>query len=462
MSTILKRAKAQPSTNTEKFARYNLKVNPFPSNAFINKDIPDKRYNGKIYEDKIRENEMKKAIDNFIQVPQSNPNHLRLGYIKDTSYIGRGNGKSSFSVNLLRNINNNFCLDLSNDVNKCFGLYISPEPSGRTKNFYQLIDLFFQSIIDLNIINYCLGLLRLEELINLYDFDYENKFDNEKELIQKLNDFNFFKENEFEINKITINIYKKYNHLQNISKSFPLYADRNNFYSTTITTQDNIIKYYTKLKKGKEKIDFIFNDLVHFFLASGFNGAYIIIDDFERIPDWQSARQKREFALELRTNFFDGVSQNAKIGFYNLMLVLHAGVDRLVGDAWGNAGIEQRSPIISTNDNSKHVIFFEQLEHKHAVMLIRKYLEEYRISDQEENKLHPFKEDAVHKIAELAELNASEILQKANQLLEKAADDGIDIIDIDFVIETFGKSKNIKENTPKSIVDEPTEDLLSE
>lgn len=43
--------------------------------------------------------------------------------------------------------------------------------------------------------------------------------------------------------------------------------------------------------------------MVYLFLASGFNGAYIIVDDFERIPDFQSDRQKRDFALEIRRNF---------------------------------------------------------------------------------------------------------------------------------------------------------------
>ena len=95
-----------------------------------------------------------------------------------------------------------------------------------------------------------------------------------------------------------------------------------------------ILKLLQRLKKPKERIDFLFTHLVKFFLAGNVNGAYILVDDFEEIPDFQSSRQKKDFALEFRSCFFDGYYTNAKIGFFNILLVLHAGVPRLMSDTW--------------------------------------------------------------------------------------------------------------------------------
>jgi hypothetical protein len=96
-----------------------LKENPFPSSPFVNPESNDSRTNGDIYEPSIREKEFEQVQKNFLAVPQSNPNHLRLGYIEDTSYVGRGNGKSAFLLNLQKKINRDFGGGMSNIVQNC-------------------------------------------------------------------------------------------------------------------------------------------------------------------------------------------------------------------------------------------------------------------------------------------------------------------------------------------------------
>ena len=101
-----------------RFEKFNLKENPFPSEPNVNIDAADNRINGNIFEMEIREKEYEQIENNFLKVPQSDPGHLRMGFIMDTSYVGRGNGKSAFLINLHRKINNEFCLDISNNKNK--------------------------------------------------------------------------------------------------------------------------------------------------------------------------------------------------------------------------------------------------------------------------------------------------------------------------------------------------------
>ena len=149
MKNLLKKPTSEiPTDRKAKYEILNLKENPFPNTPFVNKISPDDRYNGSIYEASIRQEELDLIIDNFIKVPQSSPNHLRLGYILDNSYVGRGNGKSAFTLNLIDKVNDDYCLDLSNNINKCFGLHISPLPSGKSKTFYDLVDLIFEEIIN--------------------------------------------------------------------------------------------------------------------------------------------------------------------------------------------------------------------------------------------------------------------------------------------------------------------------
>lgn len=442
MENILKKPKDTIVLKEGRYEKLNLTENPFPVTPAINKDNSDIRYNGKIYESRIRESEFQKIEENFLKIPQSDPNHLRLGYIIDASYVGRGNGKSAFSINLQKKINKNFCLDISSEVNKCFGLYISPEPSGRTKSFYNLIDLIFESILELNIIEYCLASLRLEAILSLKkDFDISQAFqDQSDDIINKLNDIKWYKDQGIEVASVAKKIFEN-EILGKLSSGFPLRKDKSNFYGTYLVGKNHFRDYYyLELKKGKERLDFIFTDLVNLFLASGFNGAYIVVDDFERIPDFQGDRQKREFALELRTNLFDGTSQNAKIGFYNFILVLHAGVPRLVEKAWSDTGMEQRSPLSPENYNSRHIIIFEKLTPDYAVLLVKKYLSEYRISENTD-ELKPFTEEAIFLISEKSELNAAKILEKANQLIEKAVEENVDEINRAFVEKIFGESK---------------------
>jgi hypothetical protein len=178
-----KRPKAEIAPQKGRYEIYNLQENPFPSQPFVNPESNDQRINGKIYETSIRRQEYKTIEENFLSVPQSDPNHLRLGYVMDVSYIGRGNGKTAFLTNLLRKINKDFSLSISNELNKCFAVIVAPEPSGKTKTFDDLVDLIADRIFESNIIDDCLVSLRLEAILELYEnFNAEEHFQDELEI----------------------------------------------------------------------------------------------------------------------------------------------------------------------------------------------------------------------------------------------------------------------------------------
>lgn len=126
--------------------------------------------------------------------------------------------------------------------------------------------------------------------------------------------------------------------------------------------------------------------------------------------------------------------------------------------AWDEAGLERRTPIFY-EQTPKHVIRFERINREHATLLIRRYLNEYRINQSHPDSLEPFTEEAIAKIAELSELNASEILKRAYESLERASDQGVKQIEANFVVANDDVSL-AERKQPPGIHEAPTTNLL--
>ncbi|WP_113639246.1 hypothetical protein [Nubsella zeaxanthinifaciens] len=462
MSKILKKATGVISGETlnKKFEQYALVENPFPSTPYVNQDSPEKKYNGSIYEESIRLDEFNKISLNFLKVPQANPDHLRLAFISDTSFIGRGNGKSSFLLQLHKTINKDYCLDISDNQNKCFSIYFSPEGSGVVKNFDKFVDNFFLAICKSNIINEALAVLRYEAITNLNKWNEGSDPSEleEAELINNLNNTEWVRSN--------VSCYKKYftkvilenSWLTSLPSEFPLYRDLT---TVSLSNQETFVEYYKTLRKDKAKLDFVFDHLVGLFLAAGFNGSYVLVDDFEKIPDFQSSNQKKDFSTQLRAVLFDGGYLNARIGFFNFFLALHAGVPRLMQEAWSLAGMEQRVPMIPSSTEQKHIINFSKLENKHAVTLIKKYLLEFRESSYTGDELYPFNEDSIVSLANNSEMNISKMLKNANHILELASEADVKNIDTDFIKGYFSKKSDTSISDEEMVAKSQTVDLIS-
>ena len=462
MKNLLKKPSANFSVDPKgRFQKFGLIENPFPSEPAVNKSSTDKRMNGDIFEMEIRRKENEHIKKAFLIEPQNNPNHLRLGYITDSSYIGRGNGKTTFIVNLRNEINRDFCLDISGGKNKCFSLIISPEPGGRTKTFPSFVDLFVKSLFEMQIIRTCLATLTAKAIANLYsEDDLNSSLENETRWEDCLTSEEWIEKSPFDFNKISRDIADN-EHFQNLPADFPTMRGGQFTLMPEFILEKHFMEYYFDvLKKKEDKIEFAFSHLIKLFQAADFNGAYIFVDDFERIPDFQSTRQKKDFALELRSCLFDGMFLNSKLGFYNFLLVLHAGVTRLISDSWAESGMENRAPLSAAID-SKHIINFEKLSRDNVLLLLKKYLNEYRTENFKTGaELFPFEEDAVGIISEKSEYNAAKILKMAYELLDKASEEAdVKIIDKKFVVEKItGKEKENEKKSP-NIKDADSTDL---
>lgn len=461
MNKYINKPKKVTPERVSEYIKFNLTENPFPAAPFMALQSPDKRVNGTIYEKSIRKEEYEQLKENFLSKPQSDFSRSRLGFLMDTSYVGRGNGKTAFLMHLLKtNINNDYCHDISNEENKCFGLYIQPETGGKTKSFEKLIEKLILEIINKNTLKDCIVSIYLTAIMELYPSLFDEiikKMDNidESEYYDQITNSKWYDDNQLELSKIEDLICTN-NYLKNTSNDFynAIIASRKNLLFPEVSlTVDAVKEYYATMLKKNDKIDFFFNDLVLLFEAANFNGAYIFIDDFERIPDFQSERDRRDFVNSIRTYLFDGSSENAKKGFYNFLLVLHAGVPRLIEKAWGDSGMEQRCSL-ATSDKSQsegHQIIFKPLDVTSTEKLIAAYLKEYKkeLNSSSEDILFPFNKESVNKIHAVSDGNVSKILKNCHHILEAAIkSEDTAIIDKNFVDLYFQKNSiiNVKDD----------------
>ncbi|QPC83661.1 hypothetical protein G4Y79_04570 [Phototrophicus methaneseepsis] len=463
MSKYTTKPEAVPSRAHNKYERYSLRENPFPVNPIINPDSPDDRMNGVIYDPSIRTAEYDKVVSNFIKVPQTEPNHLRLGYIVDTSYIGRGNGKSAFIVNLQKEINRDFALTLSQSQNKCFAVRLRPEGGGSIKTFERFIELFVDELFDSHIIADALVALRLSAILAIDEtFDADQHFTTDDDYRDKLSQMEWYRDNRLDYRHINHRILSN-EYIQSLPPDFPLFQDNRLF--GRVSNESTFRDYFVSLRRGKPKSEFVFSHLVNMFIAAGFNGAYVFVDDFERIPDFQSGRQKRDFATQLRTFVFDGSYTNASIGFYNFILVLHAGVQGMIQEAWELSGLEHRAPLPHQGaaNAPSHIIFFNKITTENTYSLIGKYLESYRITKMDESDmLFPFSRETVSRLAEINEYNCTKILKSAYEVLKKAADNNISPITPDMIVADEDDISDDLGNRLTGIHNAPTKNLLDE
>lgn len=428
-----------------RFLSFGLKDNPFPPEPFINRRSKDSRINGTIYDDTLRRAEYRRLQEQFLEKPRNEGNHLKLGYIEDTSYLGRGNGKSAFILHANDKINQSYCLDMSANCNKCFAIAINPEAGGKTKTFDAFVDLFFDAIIESRILDIAIGSLLLESVAS---------FDGTETATNEIIDEDSLLESVFEIDwyeKHSLGIYDVLERLRTNPFLSDIKADSplselcsSRFLMNSIVNGSDCKRFYTQLKKGKPRYDFVFNDATRVFLAAGFNGAFAFVDDFEKIPEFQSARQKKDFASELRSVLFDGPYVGSAYGFYTILLVLHAGVPRLIQEAWQSAGVASRSPI--GDHGGAHVIPFEKLDAAKVSSLFLKYLDEFRIDQNSRGTLLPFSQGAIGKLAEACDFNLGKILKNAHTLLELAAEQNATSIDNAFVANRFADQQNEIDN----------------
>jgi hypothetical protein len=445
--------KAQVTVNDFKdlYSKFNLKDNPFPYNPFIEPESNDPKRNGTIFNKNIRSKEFDKFVKSFLTEPLSG-DHNRIGYLVEASYAGRGNGKTALLVNLQKLINDDFGESFSGGSNKTFAVYLKGK-SGTSVKFWQLCEEIIKEVCTKKILEDCFITLRYEAISE--DETLLSKLNSvlttEDDYIRLL-DNTFYLETGIDFATINSRIKSRL-----IDAGFTGELVNRICYKSDNASQI-VLEYLNKKNDSWKKKDltrFLFDELTRIFMLAGFNGSYILLDEFEKIVDFQKPSERIEFAYDLRQGILEGNSQSAIHGFFMLILTMHPGTQRLILEAWEKAGINARSPLPSEDSiDSPHVILFDDIKKQDIKALIEVYLDFFRLdhNDLKRTGLYPFTEDAVNLIADVSKYNAARILKFCNlALTEFANSNSINGVDQGFVTDLISrKRKNPEEDINSS------------
>ena len=130
--------------------------------------------------------------------------------------------------------------------------------------------------------------------------------------------------------------------------------------------------------------------------------------------------------------------------------ILDDGVNIILDRYFYSSFAHQGGKIEEYKERLEMYKWFEKLTKNDAILLIRRYLKEFRKSDfTETSDLHPFTPEAISMMVEMSEFNAAELLRRAHDLLSYAAEnEGTKIIDANLVQKyEVGKDEDI--STPR-------------
>ena len=442
MNKFTRKPDTKPSEIRDVFLKFNLKENPFPYNPFIEPESDDPKRNGEIFDEKIRHKELEKFERNFLKQPIEG-DHNRVGYLMESSFTGRGNGKSAFLVNIQNSINKDFGATVSMNINKCFSLYFKAKASGQNAKFWQVSQEIIKELASKKIFEDCLVTLRyklLEENLWLDEI--------QKEMIEEQDYYNLLSNAWLTKKGINFPVFNSKLRQKLIDAGIStdlatLLANKSSEASKNII--ENYIVEKQEPWKKKELNRFLFDELCRLFILSDFNGCYILLDEFEKIADFQKPAERIEFAYELRQNILESSLQSGITGFFIFVITMHPGTQRLILESWEKSGINARSPLPGEDFmEAPHVISFEDIKKQDISALLKVYLDYYRVDPKEKTGLYPFDEEAVNMIAEVSKYNAARILKFSHMLLSELVLSEKEIIDRLFVSDLINRNKKFQ------------------
>jgi len=420
----------------KKYEKFNLKDNPFPYDPIVVPDAEDIRKNGTIYNEQIKSDEFNNFKSKLLD-QDLNSNNIRLAYLIDSAYTGRGNGKSAFLVHMQKIINEDYGEKLSNGKNKVFAVYVRPEPGENISRFWQLSEKIIRQMAKGNIFKDCMITLRYLGLSKMRHTKVLKNLKKDEDF-EKLLDDKWLVENKVNV----ANLRSKMDEL--LTTAGISYELIRFILISPYKTSDSIVNYACNRPdswKKKNISNFLFDELVRFFIMMNYNGAYILLDEFEKIVDIQKVLEKDELASEIRQFFLEGNQQGPILGFFMLIMAMHPGVPRLIIESWEKSGLNARAPLPTKGEDGPHVVFFNNLQKENIRVLIKEYLDNFRLNKLSENDIAPFEEESIIKIAELANSNAAKTLRFANIALNELVKSDSDLVSVTFLNRLVARKK---------------------
>jgi len=411
---------------------YGLSENPFPVNALFVASNDDPRRNGKIYDPEFRKDEEHTFFEKFVQSPIGDP-PLELGFlIVDPQAGGRGNGKSTFLFRLMRRINEQDWGDWPKnpDAPELFalGVHVLPEPR-KQKNFFELVRLVFETLYNRGLLKVIDGYLRASILLKraspiqlslleaMTPDERIEKLSSGKSFTVLLEMLGFSPEDfRAEVEKSLEEILGR-----GVSGDFLLrYLDEGADLQALWEAwerEDVVRSDYRWQRYGAE---WLVNGLMAVLIAAGYRHFHLLLDEFEKIYQYQTSKKRDEFLDLFRQHFLERDSVAVKKRYISALLTLHPSIVPYLRENWARTGLEQFAPLASNRVGIPSITLGASNSAKLNHLLVT-YLDYFRLDKAHRGQLYPFETGALDPAFKAARFYPRDTLWYAANILQKAA-----------------------------------------
>ncbi|QQT27635.1 hypothetical protein [Sphingobacterium spiritivorum] len=443
--SILRTVEKKDNFNN-RYKKYYLTRNPFPIKPGIQILSSDDRENGEIYLPELRTKETSQFESLVIPKAEGKPTRCISLLMDNATRQGRGIGKSSFLYYQFRRINKDWGEDITKDSEVMFATYCAPNSSESYRRFYSLSRLIINNLIEQNVLS--IAVCRLRIMTSFLD---ERIYDEvtETNLLETVGDYSWLKN---KYNDLGMTYLSEHDlqmavkrTLEKLDIKNPKLVDRLSRFGYNAT---DLSKYFTsEISESEWRSSgntLLFDDIVTILKASGFTKGIILCDELEKIIVPLSAQERRAFCEELRYWFLDGTNENAKVSFFNILLVIHPYLQEILNPYWSSSGLERFTSLGGELTHTS-TILFEPITVEQAIPLAKEYLKKSREAGYNaDDSLFPFTEESLT----LASNKCSNIPGKFLALLHNAIEDGVEK-DVEHIEES-----NIKDLLSKSSISE--------
>ena len=174
---------------------------------------------------------------------------------------------------------------------------------------------------------------------------------------------------------------------------------------------------------------FLFNDMVLYLRAAGFQGGYLFIDDIENLVDQMARRHRLEFAKEFALCTVRPGYANTTHNFFSSVLTTHQQASVGLSAAWGEAGL---AGIARLDPNDPNSVELPLPSPDQAREIIVAHLDYYRTNPDKKGSIEPFTEDGMSALLKNRQ-HPRVLLTAAASVISRAALEEVTSLDAAFV-----------------------------
>lgn len=388
------------------YKRLGFLQNPFPANPSVVPYSDDVRVNGSIFLKSIRQEEIDAFRDHIVN--SQNQIGLMMDY---AAYKGRGIGKTAFLNFMKKSINKDLGDEMSNGNSVIYAVYVAPSADNRNRTLSQVAHSIFTAMHKEGLFLTVFCRLRalsglLDDVIDdsITESTYEETIANDAWLCDKGIDVSAV--NSF-VSKELVKAGLVDDEISLFSGSYSRFMD---------TLKDNPSEFFWK----KEGLNFLFEKIEKLLKAAMFTNCIILLDEAEKMIQYQNFNERRAFCENLRTYFVDGNNSNAIDGFFKILLTIHPNSQELLMPHWAASGLD-RFCSLGGNTSSENTIFFKPMSNEPNMIraLAEIYMSASRIH-KEDDSISPFTQAAIDYTMEKSAFIPGKFLKYLYILIEKA------------------------------------------